>query len=283
MLSRAGLAMVAPTPNDPWLTVSTQGFTLYPTGMRNFVRLSFGNDQEGVAAAHLASRLGVHRAYVYLDDPKGFLRRTMAQPFARAARGLGIHVIGPDSPTGGFRRLSRGLKARGVDGVFLAVGRRVTARLIGALRAGLGRSATLIGADTFLPLHLQRRRGLAGPSAGCTYWGRTSQTQPDNCHLPAGVRRRLRRHPPSRAKRCLGTRCRPGDRRAPDRDRAIRRHPRIGHPPTVSSARQKRHPGQLRFTPRGDISPATVLVYRVIRGPPWTRPVRTITTPATGG
>ena len=41
--------------------------------------------------------------------------------------------------------------------------------------------------------------------------------------------------------------------------------------------------GSFHFTPRGDISPATVLVYRVIHGPAWTRPVRTITTPATGG
>jgi hypothetical protein len=41
VLSRAGLAMVAPTPNAPYLTGATPGFTLYPTGTRNFVRLSF--------------------------------------------------------------------------------------------------------------------------------------------------------------------------------------------------------------------------------------------------
>ena len=41
--------------------------------------------------------------------------------------------------------------------------------------------------------------------------------------------------------------------------------------------------GSFAFTPRGDISPATVLAYRVIRGPALTRPVTTITTPATGG
>ena len=120
VLSRAGLAMVAPTPNNPALTRPIPGATLYPTGTRNFARTSSRYDQWGVAGADLASRLGVHRAYVYLQDPKDGYGSFMAQPFARAARRLGIHVIGPDSPTGGFRRLARGLKARGVDGVFLA-------------------------------------------------------------------------------------------------------------------------------------------------------------------
>jgi hypothetical protein len=64
---------------------------------------------------------------------------------------LGIQVIGPASPIGGFQRLGRRLAAQGVDGVFDA---DVSAdpAFVAAMRAALGPSAALIGPDTFLPL-----------------------------------------------------------------------------------------------------------------------------------
>jgi len=279
VLSRAGLAMVAPTPNHPDLTGPTQGFTLYPTGTRNFVRLSFRNDQEGVAAAHLASRLGVHRVYVYLDDPKGGSGADMAQPFARTARRLGIHVIGPDSPTGGFRRLARSLKARGVDGVFLAAV-APDPPLTVALRAGLGRSVPLIGADTFLPLDPHTRRAERGmyvfgedvtdparqlPPAGRAFAAAFDATRPagaSDAWAPAAAQ----------ATDVLLTAIARSDG---TRASVIHQLFRVRVKDGIL--------GSFAFTPRGDISPATVLVYRVIRGPALTRPFTTITTPAIRG
>ena len=282
VLSRAGLAMVAPTPNDTWLTGPTQGFTLYPTGTRNFVRLSFRNDQEGVAAAHLARRLGVHRVFVYLDDPKGGYGADIARPFARTARRLGIHVIGPDSPPHHFRRLARGLKARGVDGVFLAaVG--PDAGLIRALRTGLGQSATLIGADALFPYigsDVEDHRAERGmyvmgedvtdparqlPPAGQAFaaaFGATRPARLTDAWAPSAAQ----------ATNVLLTAIARSDgTRASVIHQLFRVHVKNGIL------------GSFHFTPRGDISPATVLVYRVIRGPALTRAVMTITTPAIGG
>ena len=148
VLSRAGLAMVAPTPNDPWLTGGTRVHAL-PDRDPQLCSTVVRNDQEGVAAAHLARRLGVHRVYVYLEDPKGVPgphgpalrphRPTAWHPRDRtglARRGLPPSGTKPEGP--GRRRRVRG-------------GGGSHAGLIRALRTGLGQSATLIGADTFLP------------------------------------------------------------------------------------------------------------------------------------
>jgi branched-chain amino acid transport system substrate-binding protein len=282
VLSRAGLAMVAPTPNAPWLTGPIRGVTLYPTGTRNFVRLSFDYNQEGVAAAHLAGRLGLHRVYVYLDDPKGGYGSFMVQPFARAARRLGIHVIGPDSPTGGFRRLARSLKAKGVDGLFLA-SQKVDPQFIRALRHGLGRSATLIGSDTFLPLASsapearQAERGMYVlgeditdparqlPPAGRTFADAFGATRPAGTSDPWA---------PAAAQATdvlLTAIARSDGTRASVIHQLFRVRVRNGIL------------GSFGFTPRGDISPATLLVYRVIQGRALTRPVTTIRVPAAAG
>jgi hypothetical protein len=115
------------------------------------VRVSSRYDQWGVAAALLAKQLGVHRVYLRVEDMKDFYASYMATPFAREARHLGIQVIGPASPTGGFKRLGRRLAAQGVDGVFDADVSGDPA-FVAAMRAALGPSAALIGPDTFLPL-----------------------------------------------------------------------------------------------------------------------------------
>ena len=199
----------------------------------------------------------------------------MAPPFARAAQRLGIRVIGPDSPSGGFLRLARSLKARGVDGVFLA-SQTVDRRLLSALRAGLGQSATLIGADTLLP-YIGSPSRIAKRSAGCTYWGgrhRPSPTAgPGQAFAGAfGTTRPSRANDawaPAAAQATnvlLTAIARSDGTRASVIHQLFRVHVKHGIL------------GNFAFTPRGDISPATVLVYRVIRGPPWTRPVRTITT-----
>ena len=126
--------MAAPTPNEPGLTLARSGSFVYPGGVRNFVRVSSRYDQWGVAAARLAKRLGVQRVYVYQRDRQGFYDAIMAPAFAAEARRLGIHVVGPDSPTGGFQRLAGRLAAAGVDGVFDAAD-TVDAGFLNAMRS----------------------------------------------------------------------------------------------------------------------------------------------------
>jgi hypothetical protein len=206
----------------------------------------------------------------------------MAPPFARTARRLGIHVIGPDSPTGGFRRLARSLKARGVDGVFLAAV-APDAQLIDALRTGLGQSATLIGADTFLPYigsPVEDRRAERGmyvlgeditnptqqlPPAGRAFadaFGATRPAGTSDAWAPAAAQT---------TNVLLTAIARSNGTRASVIHQLFRVRVRNGIL------------GSFTFTPRGDISPATVLAYRIIRGPAWTRPVTVIRVPPPAG
>ena len=201
---------------------------------------------------------------------KGFTGALMAPPFARAAQRLGIRVIGPDSPSGGFLRLARSLKARGVDGVFLA-SQTVDRRLLSALRAGLGQSATLIGADTFLPYigspveDRQAERGMYVlgedvtdparqlPPSGRAFAAAFGTTR------PAGLTDAWAPAAAQATNVLLTAIARSDGTRASVIHQLFRVHVKHGIL------------GNFAFTPRGDISPATVLVYRVIRGPPWTR------------
>ena len=153
VLNRAGpLAMVSMGTN-PALTIREPGTplkSLYPTGTRNFVRLTPRDDLDGVAGAEFAKRLGLHKVYVWLEIPDDTLGSTMAPAFARTARRLGIQVIGPSSPSGGFQRLGRRLATQGVDGVFVAgynnvFGENAGLQFIRAMRDTLGPAATLIG------------------------------------------------------------------------------------------------------------------------------------------
>jgi branched-chain amino acid transport system substrate-binding protein len=151
ILDRSGpLAMVG-TGNNPGLTLTPRGGQFVPSRVRDFVRVSSRYDQWGVAAALLAKRLRLHRVYLRLGDAKDFYGSYMAPAFARKARELGIQVIGPASPTRGFKRLGERLAAQGVDGVFDA-DVNGDPEFVADMRAALGPSAALIGPDTFLPL-----------------------------------------------------------------------------------------------------------------------------------
>ncbi len=177
ILDRHGPIAMVVWGNEPGLTLTKPGSFVYPAGVRNLVRVSSRYDQWGTAAARMAKRLGVRRVYVYQRDPHGFYDSIMAPPFAEEARRLGIDVIGPASPAGPFRPLAKRLAARGVDGVFDASD-HVNAGFLTAMRAALGRSAALIGPDTFLPYlgqtpaQLRAERGMYVVGADFTSPGR---------------------------------------------------------------------------------------------------------------
>src|SRR5437764_6193377 len=100
------LAMIGPTTTysgltRPGGTPPPDGYlhepgVYYPTGVRNFVRLMPGDDELAVAQAVLVKQLGLDSVYV-LADGTGFWRTLASEPFQRAARRLGVRVVGSES------------------------------------------------------------------------------------------------------------------------------------------------------------------------------------------
>ena len=127
---------------------------IYPTGARNYARLSPAEDVQAAADALLARRLGSRRPYVLRDaTPYG---REMAVHFTRAARAIGLEVAGHagwDPQARKFARLADRVAQSRADSVFMSgtVGSN-GGPLTRALRARLGPRVALIAPDAFGPL-----------------------------------------------------------------------------------------------------------------------------------
>ena len=93
--NRAGLAMISPTNSEVGLTHPTplapEGHLdeLYPTGERNYVRVSPRDDAQAAAAALFLRDAGARRVAVVSDGGFG---EVVAVPFSRTARTLGLDV-----------------------------------------------------------------------------------------------------------------------------------------------------------------------------------------------
>jgi YVTN family beta-propeller protein len=125
----------------------------YPSGVRNYVRITAPDDEQSAALALFVRDLGRRRLFVLDDDePTGFAGAVYA---ARAARSLRIRVVGHavwHTGERSYRPLARRIAAAAADAVMLS-GCICSdgARLLRALRATLPR-ATLIGTDNFTAL-----------------------------------------------------------------------------------------------------------------------------------
>ncbi len=164
-LNRAGLAMVSPTNSYIGLTKRGVGVatghpgTLYPTGVRTYVRDYPADDQQAVADALLLRRLKAHRVYVFLGQPDESYGQMMARTFAVVAPKLGMQVVGPSVPPNGasaLRGFVHGLKAQGVDAVFMAGigpdggGPANSSRMVLELRRQFGSRISIVANDGFL-------------------------------------------------------------------------------------------------------------------------------------
>jgi branched-chain amino acid transport system substrate-binding protein len=141
----------------------------YPTGNRNYVRISPADDYQSAGNALLAERLGLRRVFVLHDAfPYGI---AIAPEFVRAARRRGIQIVADvqwNPNAGSYRRLASEIAARGADGVFLAgtlAANGVT--LIRDLRARLGGGFPLLASDGFAPA--ADTAGVVGPAAEGLY------------------------------------------------------------------------------------------------------------------
>ncbi|MDX6520910.1 MAG: hypothetical protein QOF08_1515 [Gaiellales bacterium] len=165
ILNRGSMAMVSPTNSYIGLTKTGVGVSpgdpevLYPTGRRTYVRDYPADDQQAVADGLLLRRLGAHRVYVFVSQHEESYGQMMSQTFAAVAPKLGIEVVGPSIPPArpsAMRAFVRGLKAQGVDGVFMAGlgpnqgGPAISGRIVPILREMLGNRVPIVADDAFL-------------------------------------------------------------------------------------------------------------------------------------
>jgi branched-chain amino acid transport system substrate-binding protein len=127
---------------------------LYPTGVRNYARVSPSASSQAAADALLARQLGLHRPYLLVDGtPYG---RQMAHYFRGALRALGLPLAGAArwNPLGAHLAAVAARVARAhADGAFLAgVLGSNGGSLTRALRRRLGRGFALIAPDSFGPV-----------------------------------------------------------------------------------------------------------------------------------
>jgi branched-chain amino acid transport system substrate-binding protein len=188
------LPIVSPTASFLGLTRNGAGVArgnlgrLYPTGIRNFVRVYPADDVQGAADAVLAQRLGVRRAYVFVTDPNDAYGAGLGDAFATAGRKLGMRVE-KSSPRSRdrFASLAEDLRRSGVDGVFLAgLETDGAVDFIRAIRRALGRELVIIAPDSFLPVSDQVPQ--VGPAAVGMYVSGGGVTEPERQLPPEGRR-----------------------------------------------------------------------------------------------
>jgi DNA-binding SARP family transcriptional activator/ABC-type branched-subunit amino acid transport system substrate-binding protein len=123
----------------------------YPTGVRNFLRVTPTDTHETAADAELARQLGLRRVLVVADDSTGG-SAIHTPEFVTAARTLGLHTRvylwhAEQQPASAVAAAARRF---GADGVFISAGYPPRlAQLIRALRSELGRGFPIIGTDYF--------------------------------------------------------------------------------------------------------------------------------------
>jgi DNA-binding SARP family transcriptional activator/ABC-type branched-subunit amino acid transport system substrate-binding protein len=135
---------------SPW---SNEPGGLYPTGQRNYARVLPADDVQAAAGALVAQRLGVKR--VYALDAGHQPSRLFVDDFARAARRLGISVVGRGSwvpGQTGDATVAGAIAQTEADGVFLGIeSLPASVGLLTELRARLGPDVQLMAPEVFDP------------------------------------------------------------------------------------------------------------------------------------
>ncbi|MCY7302428.1 MAG: branched-chain amino acid ABC transporter substrate-binding protein, partial [Thermoleophilia bacterium] len=174
--NRASLAMISPSNSAIGLTraapTSPRGelARLYPTGERHYARIFPADDMQAAAGALLARRLGCARTSI-LQERYGGYAIDVATSFARAARRLGLTVVGPtrwDPAATSYAPLARSTGRAGASCVFLAGGVHSNGgRLLRDLRSTLGQEIAIIASDGFS--RVSDVVAAAGPAADGLY------------------------------------------------------------------------------------------------------------------
>ena len=127
LINAAGILQISPSSPYGGLTSSVDAGQdeperFYPTGKRNFARLTPGDEKQALAQVELMHGLRVRKLYV-LDDEDPFLT-TLAQMVVADAQNAGIEVIGHDSldmnATTSFSSEATKIAESGAEAVFFA-------------------------------------------------------------------------------------------------------------------------------------------------------------------
>ncbi len=167
-----GIPLVSPSNTHPCLTEGGPGCDItepdryYPTGKRNYLRVVGSDTHQSAALAQLALSLHAKRVYV-LDDGEAY-GRGIATGVRRAARALGVRVVGFgawDPAERSYTVLFERIRARRPDTVVLAGlldqnGARLIADKVAVLGPNDG-AVRLIASDGFADPRLVARARVA--------------------------------------------------------------------------------------------------------------------------
>jgi YVTN family beta-propeller protein len=153
------LAMLSPSNSDTGLTRESPSAPrgnlarLYPTGVRNFLRVYPPDDAQAAALAELARDVGLRRVFVLEDASPGGYAYDFAELFEQAAGGLGVEIAGRrrwDAQAESYRVLAQQVAAANPDAVLLSGYVYSNAgRLVEDLRTALGPDVPLLAPDGF--------------------------------------------------------------------------------------------------------------------------------------
>lgn len=163
------LAMISPSNTFIALTRDLPGAeplapTLYPDGVRSYVRVVTHDVAQGSAAAQLADQLGARRVAILHQDVRDDYVRGLTQSFVSTAGDLGLAVDRFDWPgQDTYGSLAAAVAAGRPDAVFLAGLTQLNAKqLVEDLRAALPEDVELIAPDSFGASGIAQELGAAG-------------------------------------------------------------------------------------------------------------------------
>lgn len=182
--------MISPSTTNAVLTHTAAGAlasytsSLYPTGVRNFLRLAAPEDRHGAGQALLATELGARRIYL-LDDGYPYGQQITFGELAAAPK-LGLSIAGSAKwgpSSSGYPALAARVASTHPEAVLLG-GSGPGGALVKALRQRLDPQVALIAPDGFLPVaDLLQTAGRAAIGMYISISGASSQLLP-----PAGRR-----------------------------------------------------------------------------------------------
>jgi branched-chain amino acid transport system substrate-binding protein len=179
MLSSANTA-VGLTHFAPWNDKGEPNI-YYPTGKRNYARLSASDDYQGPAAAILLKKLAKSKSVYVLHDNQTF-GKGVANAFRVKARQLGIKVLGFDpwdAKATSYEALGQRVAATKPDAIYFGgIVCNNGVKLLKDIRAAVGPKVQFAGPDGWTPYSTTAAAGSAAQGMLITYAGLPLQKLP---------------------------------------------------------------------------------------------------------
>jgi branched-chain amino acid transport system substrate-binding protein len=171
MLSSAN-TNVGLTHNAPWNSPGEPKI-YYPTGVRNYARVSASDDYQGPAAADLMKQKRIKSVFIVHDNQT--FGKGVAQAFEARAKQLGIKVLGfvPwDSKATSYEAIGQKIASSGAQAVYLGgIVCNNGVKLLKDLRAATGPKLLYAGPDGWTPYSATLAAGSAAQGMYVSYAG----------------------------------------------------------------------------------------------------------------